>query len=144
MKKFRKNNKGFTLVELIIVIAIIAILSAVAAPQYLKYVEKSRLSADKAVAADIVSAAKVLAADGATGDFTLTWDEDADAPAVVACSVSGMQDDVDAILGKVNPPTSKTVGDDYVVTADYDATNVTWTFTESIDLTNLDAPSTPS
>lgn len=44
MKK--TNNKGFSLVELIIVIAIMAILVGVLAPQYLKYVEKSRKSAD--------------------------------------------------------------------------------------------------
>lgn len=36
------NNKGFSLVELIIVIAIMAVLIGVLAPQYLKYVERSR------------------------------------------------------------------------------------------------------
>lgn len=45
MKK--TNNKGFSLVELIIVVAIMAILIGVLAPQYIKYVEKSRVSADE-------------------------------------------------------------------------------------------------
>ena len=49
----RKNNKGFTLVELIIVIAIIAVLAAVLAPQYIKYVEKSRISVDENAVAEV-------------------------------------------------------------------------------------------
>ncbi|WP_066711998.1 prepilin-type N-terminal cleavage/methylation domain-containing protein [Clostridium sp. Marseille-P299] len=40
------NNKGFSLVEIIIVIAIIAILAGALAPQLMKYVGKSRESAD--------------------------------------------------------------------------------------------------
>lgn len=41
-----KNNKGFSLVELIIVIAIMAILVGVMAPQLIKYIEKSNVSSD--------------------------------------------------------------------------------------------------
>lgn len=41
-----KNNKGFSLVELIIVIAIMAILVGVMAPQLIKYIEKANVSAD--------------------------------------------------------------------------------------------------
>lgn len=40
------NNKGFSLVEIIIVIAIMAILAGALAPQLMKYVEKSRKAAD--------------------------------------------------------------------------------------------------
>ena len=40
------DNKGFSLVELIIVIAIMAVLTALLAPQFLKYVEKSREARD--------------------------------------------------------------------------------------------------
>ena len=72
-----KRNSGFTLVELIIVIAIIAVLSAVAAPQYVKYVEKSRISVDMDTAAIIERAVSVLCADGTISSADpnyVTWD----------------------------------------------------------------------
>lgn len=43
----KNNNKGFSLVELIITIAIMAILVGVMAPQLIKYIEKSRVTADQ-------------------------------------------------------------------------------------------------
>ena len=55
-----KNNKGFSLVELIIVIAIMAILVGVMAPQLIKYIEKSKVSADTQ-AADSVHTAVLTA-----------------------------------------------------------------------------------
>lgn len=63
MKKENMNNKGFSLVELIIVIAIMAILIVVLAPQYLKYVERSRNSTDLQNARTIMTAVETYAAD---------------------------------------------------------------------------------
>ena len=51
-----KNNKGFSLVELIIVIAIMAILVGVMAPQLIKYIEKTNVSSDAQVCDSIRSA----------------------------------------------------------------------------------------
>lgn len=59
----KMNNKGFSLVELIIVIAIMVILVAVLAPQYLKYVEKSRVSTDVQTTVGFINSLQVLASD---------------------------------------------------------------------------------
>ena len=76
----KKNNKGFTLVELVIVVAILAILVGILAPQYTKYVEKSRKAADVSNMDEIVKAVQVYAVDKgaqdggntAISDFTIT------------------------------------------------------------------------
>lgn len=61
MKK--TNNKGFSLVELIIVIAIMAVLIGVLAPQFIKYVEKSKQSKDITNLDSCVEAVKIYYAD---------------------------------------------------------------------------------
>ena len=62
-----KNQKGFTLVELMVVVAIIGILSAVAIPQFQTYQAKSRTSEAKLALAAIYSAE--VAFQGETDNF---------------------------------------------------------------------------
>jgi len=57
MKK--TNNQGFSLVELIIVIAIMAVLVGVLAPQFIKYVEKSRVAKDATAVEELRNAVEV-------------------------------------------------------------------------------------
>jgi prepilin-type N-terminal cleavage/methylation domain-containing protein len=42
MLRKMQNQKGFTLIEILVVVIIVAILAAFAVPRYLRYVEKSR------------------------------------------------------------------------------------------------------
>lgn len=56
---FVKNNRGFTLIELIVVIAILGILSAVAVPNYVSYQYRSSIKTDIATCAEIVRAARI-------------------------------------------------------------------------------------
>ena len=55
MKKMRKNNKGFSLVELIVVVLIMAIIAVALAPQVMKWVGKSKESTDVSNYNSIVS-----------------------------------------------------------------------------------------
>ncbi len=63
MNKKEMNNKGFSLVELIIVIAIMAILVGVLAPQFIKYVESSRQSTDIQNASELKAAIEAYVAE---------------------------------------------------------------------------------
>ncbi len=64
-KQERKEtaNKGFSLVELIVVVAIMAVLLVVLTPQYLRYVERTRLQKDNTAIGEIVQTIKLALAD---------------------------------------------------------------------------------
>ena len=63
-----KENKGFSLVELIVVVAIMAVLVGILAPAYLSYVEKTRIGADEDAAEEIRRAVETATAEVAVYD----------------------------------------------------------------------------
>ena len=101
----KKDNKGFTLVELVIVIAILAILVGILAPQYTKYVEKSRKSADVNNMDEIIRALEVYYVDqGAdsklTGDTAITIKMPKDKTTVVSVKAGEIDLTSDTYIGQ--------------------------------------------
>ena len=108
------NNKGFSLVELIIVIAIMAVLVGVLAPQFIGNVEKSNKSNDVSTIDSIANACEALAVDP-----SVTWTADADNKLTITISNSanmtvvgktGGSDTAAAELLKIVPNTTKLKG----------------------------------
>lgn len=65
----RKQNHGFSLVELIVVVAIMAALAGIITPTYLRYIEKSRQQTDESAAGEIYRAAEIVVY---TGEYDIS------------------------------------------------------------------------
>ena len=73
MKKM--NNKGFSLIELIIVIAIMAVLVAIIAPNLTKYLGKSKDQTDKSNLDEIKKQTKNAISDASTDDVNVVTND---------------------------------------------------------------------
>jgi len=112
----KKNNNGFSLVELIIVIAIMAVLVGVLAPQFIKYVEQSRRSRDIQTAQEIRESVLAAIADGKVTGSTTTSVSIGTSPLTV-----GTGNSVDTISADDTLVASGSVAKDSTYTVTYDA-----------------------
>ena len=120
----KSNNKGFTLIELMIVVAIIGILAAVALPQYQQYTQRARFSEVVSVA-DTYKKSVAICISTNAGDLTVC---DAGANAIPAIdtnadAISAMTvtDGVVSITG-----TADAGGFTYISTPTVRAGSLTW------------------
>lgn len=97
-KKFRKNEKGFTLAELLIVVAIIGVLVAISIPIFTSQLEKAREATD---AANIRSAYAEVVAEALTDDS-----KDVEATVTLVQSQDGWQNPNNANIATGNVSTS--------------------------------------
>ncbi|WP_434565445.1 prepilin-type N-terminal cleavage/methylation domain-containing protein [Thermoanaerobacterium thermosaccharolyticum] len=75
VKALNKDEKGFTLVELIVVIAILGILAAIAVPRFTGTLTQSKIKADQATAQTIAEAAARWIMDKGSDSTVPTVDE---------------------------------------------------------------------
>lgn len=66
----KRNQKGFSLVELIIVIAIMAVLIGLLAPQYLRFVSRAKVNTDIQNAVSIADAVNAAIIDNGIGSLS--------------------------------------------------------------------------
>lgn len=76
LNKMKNKKRGFTLIELIIVIAIIAMLAAIAIPKYQKSKEQAAITAHKANISMLKTAASVKLNELNSNDNEVIWTED--------------------------------------------------------------------
>jgi prepilin-type N-terminal cleavage/methylation domain-containing protein len=63
LKRILKSSRGFTLIEVLVVVVIVAILAAISVPIYIQYVEGARASDAQATIGAIFNAAKMYRQD---------------------------------------------------------------------------------
>ncbi len=75
MNRFRRkpNQKGFTMIELMVVVIVVGVLAAIAIPLYGKYIKNARLTEATGRIGEIVTAAKAWAQENQDASGNPLW-----------------------------------------------------------------------
>ncbi len=143
----KKDNKGFSLVELIVVVAIMAVLMTVLAPQLLRYVEQSRLQNDNTTLSEVANAVEIAMANedinqlvaGTAGGYTVA---DITGGALFTFDAAGdvMEQELALTVGSFTLNSNTYNGDNLIMTATVNANGtVTVSITNWMDNTTAAA-----
>jgi type IV pilus assembly protein PilE len=69
----KRNRKGFTMIELMVVVVIVAVLAAIAIPIYGKYIKNARLSEATGRMGEIITASKAWAQENQDVNGNPVW-----------------------------------------------------------------------
>lgn len=133
-----KSNKGFTLVELIVVIAILAILAGIAIPAYSGYLAKANEAADSTTLSAVKTAAfaatategsvseiEVKATDGVVSEVVVTYgSSNTEINVLAAVDNTDVDDDFKTFYGATTIPNLKS--ETYQSGATWTATEGAW------------------
>lgn len=120
----KKNNKGFSLVELIVVVLILGILAVAVTPQIMNWVDKSKVNTDNTTVESIEVAAQAAVLEfmesssisGAT--YVVTGGS---TPTIAASGTdgnSGLKEKILAAIGPVSAPKQDSTKKYHIVVAD--------------------------
>jgi type IV pilus assembly protein PilA len=124
---YENAKKGFTLIELMIVVAIIGILAAVALPAYQQYTARAKFSEVVMATQALKTEVELCAQD--TGDLTVC-DQDSNGIAADIASASGYVESVSTADGEITVTAINTKGlngETYILTPALAGGKVTWT-----------------
>jgi len=101
MNRFRKsrNQKGFTMIELMVVVVIVGVLAAIAVPIYGKYIKNARVSEATARLGEVITAAKAYAQEHPDANGVPQWPAAAGGGVVGTLPDASLTDWTIAVIG---------------------------------------------